>query len=381
MTNIFALPERIGFVPERLVQARVAREMSRRELAELLDITGQAIAYYEVGERRPDMRMVLKFSENLGRSPGFFLTANTAAGVVLETRFFRAVGRRTNRTNDALDVRARWLWEIVSFISGRVHLPSVNLPKPPPPATREFYLPAEIEDIAQQTRRHWGLGDGPIANMVALMETYGAITTRFSLGSARIDAFSYWASGRPCVVLGSDKRSAARSRFDAAHELGHLILHRDISQEELSKKSTLDRLEAEANKFAGAFLLPRESLLSEFYSTRMNHLEGLKQRWRVSMQAIAHRAKDIGAIDEYQYINFRKQISALKMLSVETLDDVLPIEQPRVLAKAWAMIAENVQTKRLAETTLGLGSDLVEEVCGVSLAPQPPPPEPVLRHA
>ena len=99
------------------------------------------------------------------------------------------------------------------------------------------------------------------------------------------------------------------------------------------------------------------------------------------MQAIAHRAKDVGAIDEYQYINFRKQISAQKMLAVEPLDDVLSIEQSKLIMKAWTMIAESDDLRRLAETTLGLGPDLVEEVCGVSLAPPPPPPEPVLRRA
>jgi Zn-dependent peptidase ImmA (M78 family) len=61
--------------------------------------------------------------------------------------------------------------------------------------------------------------------------------------------------------------------------------------------------------FAGAFLLPRNAMLREFCSVRMKHLEGMKERWRVSMQAIAHRAKQIGIIDENQYILFRKQSS------------------------------------------------------------------------
>jgi Zn-dependent peptidase ImmA (M78 family)/transcriptional regulator with XRE-family HTH domain len=294
MTNILFLPDRgPGFVPERLTEARIARQMSRRELAELAQITGQAIAYYESGERCPDMRMVLKFSESLGRSPGFFLTGSSAVRGGIQTRFFRSTGRRSNRVNDALDVRTKWLWEVVAFIVSRVRLPTVNLPECPQPAAKDFFLPVEIEDIAQLTRRHWGLGDGPIANMVALLETYGAVATRFSLGSARIDAFSCWISGKPYIVLGSDRKSAARSRFDAAHELGHLILHRDISQEDIQKKSVLDRIEQEANRFAGAFLFPRNSFLSEFYSTRMGHLAGLKRRWRVSIQAIAHRAKDL----------------------------------------------------------------------------------------
>jgi Zn-dependent peptidase ImmA (M78 family) len=204
--------------------------------------------------------------------------------------------------------------------------------------------------------------------MSALLETHGSTITRFSLGSTRIDAFSCWIAGRPFIVLGSDKKSAARSRFDAAHELGHIIMHRDITSEEIQQKDVLERIEREANRFAGAFLFPRNMFLREFYSTRMGHLEGLKSRWKVSMQAIAHRARDLEAIDDEQYINFRKQLSAAKMLVVETLDDVLPIERPSWLTKAWALAADGDSSLRLADSELGLGADLVEEVCGFSLA-------------
>jgi Zn-dependent peptidase ImmA (M78 family) len=141
-------------------------------------------------------------------------------------------------------------------------------------------------------------------------------------------------------LLGADKASAVRSRFDAAHELGHLILHRDISQDDLESKAVRERIEQEANWFAGAFLLPRSSIFREFYSTRANHLLGLKQRWLVSMQAIAHRAKVIGAIDENQYVAFRIQMTKRKELTKEKLDDVLPIEQPGLLYNAWKKLVE-----------------------------------------
>ena len=92
--------------------------------------------------------------------------------------------------------------------------------------------------------------------------------------------------------------------------------------------------------FAGAFLLPRITMFREFYSTRLNHLEGMKSRWRVSMQAIAHRAKEIDMIDEYQYILFRKQISANKYNTQEPLDREIPLEQPQWLLKCWNAFAE-----------------------------------------
>ncbi|MGA7233175.1 MAG: ImmA/IrrE family metallo-endopeptidase, partial [Xanthobacteraceae bacterium] len=155
-----------------------------------------------------------------------------------------------------------------------------------------------------------------------------------------IDAFSCWADGRPYIILGSEKSSSVRSRFDAAHELGHLILHRDISEDDLEAKSVRDRIEREANWFAGAFLLPRGSLFREFYSTIANHLRGLKQRWLVSMQAIAHRAKDIGAIDENQYVAFRIQMTKRKELNKEPLDNVIPVERPGLLYNAWKKLIE-----------------------------------------
>lgn len=378
MSNVLFLPDRgSGFVPERLYQARVARQISCAELARLVGLTGQAIGYYETGERRPDMGVVLRIAEALGRTPGFFLRPPRSLGGQMGTRFFRATGRRTNRVNLALDIRTKWLGELLSFLTEKVRLPAVNLPKIDPPSDGH-YSRGEIESLATQTRRHWNLGDGPIANMVALLETNGVIVTRFSLGQESISAFSCRVAGRPFVVLGSDKRSAARSRFDAAHELAHLLLHLDVSQEDIENKYIRDRIETEANWFAGAFLLPRNSILNEFYSTRLSHFEGLKSRWRVSMQAIAHRCKELGAVDEEQYVNFRKQMSARKWLTVEPLDDRIPLEWPGLLIKAWKLISEDKSAR--AEAELGFGFDLLEEICAFPPEPPSPPAEPRLRQ-
>lgn len=378
MTNVVFLPDMgHGFVPERLVEARQARQMSCAELGRAVGLTGQAIGYYEDGERRPDMGKLLLIADALGRTPGFFLRPVRSVEGRAGTRFFRATGRRVNRVNLALDVRMKWLAELLSFITESVLLPKNNLPDISY-SSPAGYSKLEVEIAAEQTRRFWGLSDGPIANMVALLETHGVIVTRFSLGSEQIDAFSCWQAGRPHIVLGSDKRSAARSRFDAAHELAHLLLHRGISQKDLEDKSVLDRIESEANTFAGAFLLPRRALLNEYYSTRLGHLEGLKARWRVSMQAIAHRCKQIGAMDEEQYVNFRKQMSARKWLTLEPLDEVLPLEQARLFLKAWEMASNTSAASGDGE--VGFGADLLPELCSLDPEPPPPPVEPRLRR-
>lgn len=378
MTNVVFLPDKgHGFVSQRLTEARLARQMSCAELGRIVGLTGQAIGYYEDGERRPDMSKLLLIADALGRTPSFFLRPVRPVEGRIGTRFFRATGPRINRVNLALDVRMKWLAELLSFIVRKVLLPKTNLPEIQH-ASPAGYSKAEIEAAAEQTRRFWGLGDGPIANVVALLETHGVVVTRFSLGSERIDAFSSWQAGKSHIVLGSDKRSAARSRFDAVHELAHLLLHRDISQEDLESKAVLSRIESEANTFAGAFLLPRRSLINEYYSTRLGHLEGLKARWRVSMQAIAHRSKQIGIMDEEQYVNFRKQMSARKWLTVEPLDDVLPLERPRLLLKAWEMASKAEIAPGDGE--VGFGTDLLPELFPLELEPPPPPVEPHLRR-
>ncbi|MCW5695036.1 MAG: ImmA/IrrE family metallo-endopeptidase [Pseudolabrys sp.] len=339
--------------------------MSRAELARDLGLTGQAIGYYESGDRRPDMSVLLRMADVLEQPVSFFLRSSQSFDGVRGTRFFRSIGTRSNKVNNALDVKTKWLWEIVGFVSEHIKLPPVNLPDIPAPVNADGYTTDEIDAIATLVRRHWNLGDGPLANVIALFETHGIVVTRFELGSEEIDAFSCWIKQRPYILLGSEKKSASRSRFDAAHELGHLLLHRHVGQEDLEDKKIRDLIESEANMFAGSFLLPKASLLREFYSSRMKHLEGLKERWRVSIQAIAHRAKQIGIIDDHQYILFRKQISFNRWHRNEPLDDVIPMEQPQWLLKCWQLLTERKIVREAGlEDELGFSLDLVVKLFG-----------------
>jgi Zn-dependent peptidase ImmA (M78 family)/transcriptional regulator with XRE-family HTH domain len=383
MPAVISFPNRArGFVRERLTEARQAMQMSRAELARLVDVTGQAIGYYESGERKPDMELLLKISVILNKPVSYFLHAPRAMDAPQSARFFRSVGPKSNRINLALDVRTKWLWEIVQFVVRYVPFPQPNIPTVQEPKSRDGYTLEEIETIATATRRAWGLGDGPIANMTALLETHGFVVSRLEIGSEKIDSFSSWIAGRPYIFLGSDKGSYARSRFDAAHELFHLIGHGDISHEDLERKRVRDRVEREAQWFAGAFLLPKSALLSEFYSTRASHLLGLKRRWGASMQAIAHRSKDIGAIGEGEYIGFRKLMSAKGQLSKEPLDEETPLEQPKLLLKAWRVLLDKklIRDNGL-EDHIGFSREMIAQFCDLTLLPQSESSaEPTLFH-
>ena len=73
----------------------------------------------------------------------------------------------------------------------------------------------DVEAAALSLRRHWGIGLGPISNVVALGENHGAVVVRLDMDSEKLDAFSRWndLDNKPYVILGTNKGAAARSRF------------------------------------------------------------------------------------------------------------------------------------------------------------------------
>ncbi len=178
---------------------------------------------------------------------------------------------------------------------------------------------------------------------MALIESKGVVTCRYEIEGERIDAFSFWNGERPFIFIASEKEAGVRVRFDAAHELGHLILHRWIEQEEISDPKILKRIEWEADRFAGAFLLPKKSFPNEFYTPRLDAFLDLKRRWGASIQAMVYRCKDLELIDDAQFTNLYKQISFRRWRAKEPLDDpnVIRIEQPRMLQKAALMLLES----------------------------------------
>jgi hypothetical protein len=123
-----------------------------------------------------------------------------------------------------------WLREIISYLGQYVDFPAVNIPDFNLPSDVQQITTKMIEDIATDCREFWKLGTAPIADIVLLLENNGIIVSRGELEAESLDAYSQRLSDsdNPIVFLGSDKASAVRSRHDASHELGHLILHRRV---------------------------------------------------------------------------------------------------------------------------------------------------------
>jgi Zn-dependent peptidase ImmA (M78 family)/transcriptional regulator with XRE-family HTH domain len=335
-------------IPSRLRDARLAQGLNQTELANAIGISRQAISSFESGEKGPETDTMARIAEFLEQPISFFVGEDAAVFGDSSPRFFRAFGSDTKKRNLMCDVLGKWFVQITRYLYDLVTFPNVNIPCLSP-ASGDRYTEDEIEQAAEDCRRLWGLGVGPISNVIGLLETNGIAVCRYEVTGQKIEAFSFWNGYRPFVFLASEKNSAVRSRFDAVHELGHLVLHKWVEQEELEDEKTLKVIEAEANRFAGAFLMPRTSFPNEVYTSRLDAFVELKIRWKIAIQAMVYRCKDLGIFDEFQITNLYKQISFRKWRTKEPLDDLIQLEQPKLL-------------RRAADAVIGAGKKMGDEM-------------------
>ena len=345
------------FTPMRLTQAREARGLSLTELADLCDISRQSISCYENSKKIPTQLVLERIAEKLNLPIQFFLRPYEQRD---NSRiFFRALSAATKKARTRAARRLEWLEETVDYLREFIDFLPVNIPnfdigKIPPTLHND-----EIEEIAINCRHEWGLGDGPISSMVRLLENQGAIMALLRLDANNLDSFSVWYSSTPIIVVGNDKCSAVRLRFDIAHELGHLILHRSIDKIGRYFKE----IEDQASRFASAFLLPAKAFAKDFSYPTLNSFLSIKRKWKVSIKCMIKRSHDLNLIsDNYAqklYINYNQR----RWTRNEPFDDELKPEEPIFSRRCIdLMIKEKIQSREGILSNLAFASNDIEEL-------------------
>ncbi|MDO7787104.1 helix-turn-helix domain-containing protein [Desulforamulus aquiferis] len=326
-------------VPARVREARVSRGYSLADLSELLGVTSQAISQYELGTSTPSMAVLMKMVDTLKFPLNFFLKPkeNINHNYVNSAVYFRSMKSTPKKLKDAYKYRIQWADEIHHYLKKYINFPEIDIPQFDAVNEIDFTF---IEDVALNLREYWGVTKVPIDNVVELLQDKGFIICRLVFGNKKVDAFSQHYNNVPYIILGSEK-SAARSRFDLAHELGHLIFHSHIDEESIVKKEILDRIEDEADYFAGAFLLPSDSFSQEVMSTSLEHFVFLKRKWKVSISAMIKRCEKLSLLTDNQIRYLNAQMTKKQYWRNEPLDDAIPFELPYLFKQAFELLIEN----------------------------------------
>lgn len=315
--------------PARLQAARRRRGLTMTALAKRIGVQQRSISAFEKGEFPPAESTVDAIAKEL-QFPVRFFFGDDITIPDSDTASFRSLSRMKAGERDAALGAGGLALLLNNWVEERFDLPSCDLPD----------LSGEDPDAAAEyARSHWGLGYRPIANMVHLLEHKGVRVFSLAEDTSAVDAFSFWHGDTPFVFLNT-RKSAERSRFDAAHELGHLLVHRHGAPSGQSA-------ETEANTFASAFLMPASSVWGKIRrSVTLGSLVHQKKNWIVSVAALAYRLHKLGMISDWQYRNLCIQMGEYRISEPEPA----PRERSQVMKKIFSALAEDGITKaRVAE--------------------------------
>lgn len=328
-----------GFQPERLIEARDARGLTQVALAELVNRKSSSISRWESGIHPPEPEVLDALGKALNMPVAFFMRPVRSHGSA--PLFFRSMASTTQTIRKRTEVRLRWAQDISLKLQESVDLPEINVPHLNVGDYREI-RDEDIEQAANQCRKHWDLGFGPISDLLLALENAGIIVVKEDVGTAKMDGLSNWsaADDRPYMLIAKDKDTCVRSRMDAAHELGHLVLHRGLKPKTLNNGADFKEIERQAFYFAGAFLMPEESFPSEIWSPSLNAFVSLKERWKTSVGAMIMRCKALEMLGEDHAEKLWKYYSAKGWRKSEPLDDTLKPEEPRLLSRSVQLLID-----------------------------------------
>lgn len=353
-----------GFQKDRLSQILAARRLTQVQLASMVGVSPATISKWRAGIQIPEREALERLAGVVNVAPEWFTRIPTVA---VSPPLFRSNASAHVAARALLAARLEWAQDIALALREFVDYPGLNLP------TRNFSEPEEItpEDIEQaacECRDMWRLGRVAVQDLALAVEGAGVILIREETGIAQIEGLSAWSFvlDRPLILLSADKDNGYRSRFDLAHELGHLVLHRHIQRPTERDRHKL--LEQQAHRFAGAFLLPAETFATEMrMPVTLDDLLLLKRRWGVSVAAMIMRLSALDLLGEEEKSSLFKRRSARWGARSEPGDDDRQPEQPRLLRRTIdLLVEENVMPRDAIPRYIGLGTSDIEMLAGLA---------------
>ena len=338
---------------KRLVLARKRRKLTAKRLAECAGISAITITRLEKGENQPDDSTVRRLSAALNYPIGFFFRDNPES-ISTDVVSFRSLTKMTARDRDAAISAGALGVELNSWAEERFSLPAAKL--------LDLSYETNAEAAARSLRQHWALGEKPIGSIVRLLEAHGVRVFSLAEDTATVDAFSFWKNEKPFVFLNYFK-TAERSIYDAAHELGHLVLHRHAGP--IPSRPA----EREADAFASAFLMPRNDVRARIPNQMsIDLLLNLKLRWRVSAMALAYRLHALELLTDWQYKSICIELGKRGFRSGEPggLEREVSAIWKKILSQLWI---EKMTKSEIAEA-MNMPLDELEGIIGVSHRPK-----------
>ncbi|MFB2707305.1 helix-turn-helix domain-containing protein [Marinobacter shengliensis] len=342
---------------DRLRRARVLKNMSLQQVADQMgDITKQALSKYEQGKDAPNSTRLIQLADVLGVNPEYFFRSDSVELGEVDFRKRSTFGKRQQeavkeqvREHMERYLAAEKLFETEQADNSHFHW-------------KEFFSVSDVDDIeaaAEALREEWHLGTNPIPNLTETLEEHGVKVVGLE-AHEKFDGLCTMANaGTYAVIVSNTTRAGERQRFNLAHELGHLVMK---LPDELH--DTPDE-ENWCHRFAGAFLFPKNQVHETFGSSRkrvfFDEFLLAKEEWGISIQAILHRLRDLGIVQQRFYQETFRQWSIRRLRKNEP-NPLKPERSYRLRQLVYRALAEGLVTPSRAAELLGVGLGEIEDV-------------------
>ncbi len=280
-------------IGERLHRARKAAGLALRTVAEQVELSHTTVSKFEKELQKPSSAQLIKLAKILGVRTEYFFRPQTLKIDGIEFRKKSTLPKKSldKIQADIFDQAERW-HELLSL-----YPQSPIQPFALPDGLPELIDNAEqIEAVAETVRAAWRLGLSCIPELIDTLESQGIMVISSTVDSGqKFDGLAGKINDMPLIVVGANW-TGDRQRFTLAHELGHLVLEGRLAESLLVDEEKL------CHRFAGAFLLPKQTLIEHLGVNRhrleINELYMLKHEFGLSMQGVLFRAKQTGIISQ-----------------------------------------------------------------------------------
>ncbi len=334
---------------ERIRTARQLLGITQEDLGDAVGKSAQQISAIENGTRHASAELIATVARATALPSSFFDAV--PPDIPPDSLRFRKLASAsrvdTKRAQVLLHEALRVLLKL---------LIDVNNPAPRLPIAYDTPDGDEIERLADETRLVLGLGeDGPVRHLTRACERNGIAVAPLVLPGDDVGeavghfGASCWTGGDDPALIGYFVGGPGdRQRLTLAHEVGHLVLH--------SRRRYVEEPEKEANRFAGALLVPRARMEEAWAHAplTLRDLRGMKAHWGVSIQALIMRSAQVGMIDEARKTSLFKQLSARGWRKNEPV--VVHPEEPILIRR---LLAEKFGEKGMYQKAcepLGMGA-------------------------
>lgn len=338
------------FFGEKLQSVRELNGLSRKELADKLNVSEQAIWQYENQYTVPKFEIANELKKIFNVKAQFFYSEPFITNISkVESIAYRAEDRdarkKTKMETSFIDFTSYFLNKFES----KLNLPNTNIAQLRDESIKLYNKRSDsdnqvlqLEMIAENAREKLDVVTN--SDLLYRLELSGIYILEKNMGSS-IDAYSTWTNQeKPFIILGNKKKSAVRRNFDLAHELGHLLLHYKMDMDSLTKDEH-KKIEKEANDFASFFLLPKEQFLEDFSTiskkSNPDSYIDLKMKYMVSIGALEYRAYKLGLLTFEENRYFYAKLNQKDYKKSEPFDEDIAIIRPGKIRSLLDLIFRN----------------------------------------